>query len=106
MQDSSDFKIPPHRSRLVKYVASTGGRFPHHMAATRPLRPILPSTPGLLRIRFVTRRARGNFSIRERLEFAELDRCQLDTRIARQVYRKPDDIDQRLGCRCESVTSH
>src|SRR2546426_11412308 len=85
---------------------STVRRFPHHMATTRPLRPILPSTPGLLRIRFVTRRARGNFSIRERLEFAELDRCQLDTGIARQVYRKPDDIDQRLCGRCESVTSH
>src|SRR3989454_2132989 len=76
---------------------STGGRFPHHMATTRPLPPILPSTPGLLRIRFVTRRARGNFSIRERLEFSELDRCQLDTRIARQVYRKPYDNKHRLG---------
>src|SRR2546430_3809290 len=49
---------------------STGRLFPHPMAPTRPLPPILRSTPSLVRIEYVSRRPRATFSITERLRFS------------------------------------
>ena len=76
------------------------------MAATCPVRPILPRAPGLLRVGFVTGRASRDLPVRQRLELADPHRGQLDTRIARQVHGKPDDVDERSCHRGESVAPH
>src|SRR5690348_4685035 len=76
------------------------------MRAAGSSRPIFPSPPGLGSVGLITGGSSGNFSVRQRFVFTQLHRRQLDTRIARQIHRQPNNVDYRPRDRSESVPSH
>src|SRR6266446_7576215 len=93
-------------STVFRLLCVADWRFSQHVAAASSVRPIFPCAPRLRRIGFVTGCSRRNLTVREGLVLADLHRGQLDTRIAWEIHRNPDDLDDGSRPRRESVAAH
>src|SRR6266850_5359579 len=97
------------RSAVSLLVGGLPARFGpcQQVAAAGLVRPILPGTPSLGRIRAVATIAGIDLALREVFDrAAELLCPQQRAGIARQIDRHPHDLDQRSGSRGEAMTAH